>query len=71
MRDEAEKLYNEIVSERGHFYVCGDCKMAEDVYQTLRAIIQEQSGMTYAQADSYLLRMRVRLMILYYEKIDN
>lgn len=62
MRDEAEKLYKEIVTERGHFYVCGDCKMAEDVYQTLRAIIQEQSGMTHGQADNYLLRMRVCTM---------
>ncbi|XP_065208793.1 nitric oxide synthase, salivary gland isoform X2 [Planococcus citri] len=58
MKTEAEKLYKEIVTERGHFYVCGDCKMAEDVYQTLRTIIQEKSGMTYAQAESYLLRMR-------------
>lgn len=59
MKTEAEKLYKEIVTESGHFYVCGDCKMAEDVYQTLRSILQEKSVMTYAQAESYLLRMRV------------
>lgn len=59
MRNEANKLYKEIVIEEGHFYVCGDCKMAEDVCQTLRTIIQEQSGMTNVQLDNYLWRMRV------------
>ncbi|XKL67612.1 hypothetical protein PGB90_003103 [Kerria lacca] len=58
MRNEANKLYKEIVIEEGHFYVCGDCKMAEDVCQTLRTIIQEQSGMTNVQLDNYLWRMR-------------
>lgn len=59
MRAEADKIYRQIYSEAGHFYVCGDCKMAEDVSQTLRNIIQEQSGMTNTQLDNYLWRMRV------------
>lgn len=58
MRAEADKIYRQIYSEAGHFYVCGDCKMAEDVSQTLRNIIQEQSGMTNTQLDNYLWRMR-------------
>lgn len=59
MRAEGDKLYKLIYSEGGHFYVCGDCKMAEGVSQTLRILIQERSGMTHAQMDNYLLRMRV------------
>jgi sulfite reductase alpha subunit-like flavoprotein len=27
--------------ERGHFYVCGDVSMAEDVSKTLKFILQE------------------------------
>lgn len=61
MRNESDKLYRQIVCEGGHFYVCGDCKMAEDVCQTLRTIIQEQSGMTNVQMDNYLWRMRVSI----------
>uniref|UniRef100_A0A1A9WAM1 nitric-oxide synthase (NADPH) n=1 Tax=Glossina brevipalpis TaxID=37001 RepID=A0A1A9WAM1_9MUSC len=33
---EFDSLYNLIVEERGHVYVCGDVTMAEHVYQTIR-----------------------------------
>lgn len=53
-------IYELIAVERGHFYVCGDCKMAENVYQTLRSIIQEQTGMNAPQSDNFMLGLRVR-----------
>lgn len=52
-------IYELIAVEKGHFYVCGDCKMAENVYQTLKSIIQEQSGMSSTQSDNFMLGLRV------------
>lgn len=60
MLKEAKIIYELIAVERGHFYVCGDCKMAENVYQTLKSIIQEQTGMNSAQSDNFMLGLRVR-----------
>lgn len=45
--------------EKGHFYVCGDCTMAEHVYQTLKNIIQKYGGMNESQVLSYMLSLRV------------
>lgn len=33
---EADAIYNLIVKEEGHVYVCGDVTMAEHVYLTIR-----------------------------------
>lgn len=32
----ADDVYNHIIGDEGHVYVCGDVTMAEHVYQTLR-----------------------------------
>lgn len=58
MLKEAKMIYELIAVERGHFYVCGDCKMAENVYQTLKSIIQEQTGMNSTQSDNFMLGLR-------------
>nr|XP_018899118.1 PREDICTED: nitric oxide synthase, salivary gland isoform X3 [Bemisia tabaci] len=58
MWEEREAIYRLIVVERGHFYVCGDCTMAEDVYQTLRKIIQDRSGLGESEADNFVLSLR-------------
>lgn len=44
----------------GHFFVCGDVGMASDVTTTLSKIIQEHGKMTSEQAQSYLLKLRVK-----------
>lgn len=36
IEQEFDSLYNLIVLQRGHVYVCGDVTMAEHVYQTIR-----------------------------------
>lgn len=64
MQKEAKMIYELIAVERGHFYVCGDCKMAENVYQTLKSIIQEQTGMNSTQSDNFMLGLRVRVWYL-------
>lgn len=61
MLKEAKIIYELIALERGHFYVCGDCKMAENVYQTLKSIIQEQTGMNSMQSDNFMMGLRVRI----------
>lgn len=55
---EASEIYKFLVLEKGHFYVCGDCTMAEHVYQTLKAIIQKYGGMNESQVQSYMLSLR-------------
>lgn len=59
-------IYELIAVERGHFYVCGDCKMAENVYQTLKSIIQEQTGMNSTQSDNFMLGLRVSSRVAIY-----
>ncbi|XP_067008227.1 nitric oxide synthase, salivary gland [Anabrus simplex] len=58
IRQEAATMYQKLVVEGGHFYVCGDCTMAEHVYQTLKAIIQEHGSMSDGDVESYMLKMR-------------
>ncbi|XP_072754682.1 nitric oxide synthase, salivary gland-like [Anoplolepis gracilipes] len=58
MQAETSQIYTMMVNERGHFYVCGDCTMAEDVYQTLKKIIQTRGQMTDKEAEAYMLSLR-------------
>ncbi|XP_015598208.1 nitric oxide synthase, salivary gland [Cephus cinctus] len=55
---ESSQIYNMIVHEHGHFYVCGDCTMAEDVYQTLKQIIQSHGQLTDKEVEAYMLSLR-------------
>lgn len=56
---EAAEIYKMLVLERGHFYVCGDCTMAEHVYQTLKTIIQKHGNLSEEQMEGLMLKMRV------------
>ncbi|XP_066248100.1 nitric oxide synthase isoform X2 [Euwallacea similis] len=55
---EAAEIYKLLVIQEGHFYVCGDCTMAEHVYQTLKKIIQIYGGMSENEVQSFLLSLR-------------
>lgn len=55
---EAPQIYDMLVHRRGHFYVCGDCTMAEDVYQTLKQIIQTHGQMMDKEVETYMLSLR-------------
>nr|CAH7737071.1 unnamed protein product [Callosobruchus chinensis] len=55
---EGAEIYRLIVMEKGHFYVCGDCTMADNVYQTLKSIIQKYGGMNDSQVQSYMMSLR-------------
>ncbi|XP_057655799.1 nitric oxide synthase-like protein isoform X1 [Diorhabda carinulata] len=55
---EAAEIYRLLVGEKGHFYICGDITMAENVYQTLRNIIQNYGELNDADVQSYMLQLR-------------
>ena len=57
---EGESMANQILKQGGHVYVCGDCTMAEDVYQTLKVIVQEHGQMNDTEVENYMLSLRVR-----------
>ena len=38
LKMEAFDICDKLLSQRGHFYVCGDVSMAEDVCRTLQVI---------------------------------
>jgi nitric-oxide synthase, brain len=59
MRTDSADIYKLVVVQKGHFYVCGDCTMAEHVYRTLKEIIKVHGGMSEAAVETYMLLLRV------------
>ena len=56
---EADSIFELIVNENGHVFVCGDVTMAEHVNQTLRKLIQQKKVMPDAEAEKFMLSLRV------------
>lgn len=48
-----------LLQQGGHIYICGDCKMAEDVQQKLKEILQKNTGKT----ENEILNIMVTLMV--------
>ena len=59
MREIYELIYNQY----GHFYVCGDVKMAADVTKTLELALQHEGKMSIDEAQNYLYDMKVNIFI--------
>jgi len=58
------------MDQGAHVYVCGDVKMAEDVYNRLIKIIHEESGtLSLEQAENYVLSLRVSIAKFYFIKL--
>ncbi|XP_072398883.1 nitric oxide synthase, salivary gland isoform X3 [Diabrotica undecimpunctata] len=55
---ESAAIYQLLVKEKGHLYICGDITMAEDVYQTVQNIIQKEGKMSDSEVQSYMLALR-------------
>ncbi|XP_045781881.1 nitric oxide synthase-like protein isoform X1 [Maniola jurtina] len=55
---EGAEIHDLLVNKGGHFYVCGDCKMAEDVNQKLRGIIKKHGDMTDEQVQNFMFIMK-------------
>ena len=57
--EDTDAIYKAIDEEGGHFFVCGDVKMAHDVTSRLEQIIMEKGNMTSERAKQYIVKMRV------------
>lgn len=66
MLKKSEMMVQQLVNEKGHFYVCGDVSMAEDVCKTLKSILQ-QNGI--ADPDIALIKLRVTNCTQYFNPI--
>ncbi|KAF4518200.1 hypothetical protein B566_EDAN005925 [Ephemera danica] len=69
IRSESADIYRQVVLERGHFYVCGDCTMAEHVYRTLREIIKQHANMSEPEVEKYMLLLRFPLTLSLFAKL--
>ena len=56
---EAQLVHRMITQENGHFYVCGDSRMAEDVTNTLLLVLQKAGGMNQQESKAFLNLFRV------------
>lgn len=50
MKEEAFDICEQLLSQKAHFYVCGDVKMADGVCKTLQALLQEYAAMSHQEA---------------------
>ena len=62
--EDADAIYKAIDEKGGHFFVCGDVKMAHDVTSRLEQIIMEKGNMTAERAKQYIVKMRVYMLSL-------
>ncbi|XP_026742645.1 nitric oxide synthase-like [Trichoplusia ni] len=58
LEDEGKEITRLLTEERGHFYVCGDCKMADDVEQKLQDIIQKYAQLPQEEAKEFIAILR-------------
>ena len=59
-------VYDAIYKKNGHFYVCGDVRMAADVTNTLEAALQQEGKMSNEDAKKYVNEMKVTAIMLCY-----
>ncbi|KAL4714040.1 hypothetical protein ACJJTC_008394 [Scirpophaga incertulas] len=57
LEDEGAEVTRLLVEKDGHFYVCGDCKMAEEVQQKLKIILKKHACMTDPEVEEFILEM--------------
>lgn len=58
IREVGSSIYDLIIQQKGHFYVCGDVSMAEDVRQTLRNVIQDHGCTSQQCAESIMISLQ-------------
>ncbi|XP_067864479.1 nitric oxide synthase 2b, inducible [Heptranchias perlo] len=54
----APEVYKVLHEEKGHIYICGEIKMAQDVTETLKCIIAKQGGMNIEDAEEFLTELK-------------
>ncbi|NP_001191505.1 nitric oxide synthase 2 [Aplysia californica] len=58
LRENAPEVLDLIVKQSGHFYVCGDVTMADDVKKSLEQILQDKGDMSRAEAETFMQELR-------------
>jgi sulfite reductase alpha subunit-like flavoprotein len=58
MQDNAAALWQLLSQPRCHYYVCGDAKMAEDVFGVLLAIAKTEGHLSHVQAIEFFDTMK-------------
>ena len=53
-----------LMDEGGHFYVCGDCKMAEEVQQKLKEIIKLHANLSEEEVEDFILYLMVNIFFI-------
>lgn len=52
------EIHDLLINKGAHFYVCGDCKMAEDVHQKLKGIVKKHGNMTDEQVQNFMFMLK-------------
>jgi hypothetical protein len=58
LKENADSIVQQLIEERGHFYVCGDVSMAADVGRTLQNIFEENAAMSSDEARQLIESMK-------------
>jgi len=61
MEKNMDSIFDAIFNKRGHFYVCGDVRMASKVTQALELTLQYKNNMTIEEAKEYVFNMKEEL----------
>ena len=56
-----QSVFDAIYNKKGHFYVCGDVRMASKVTQTLELTLQKKNNMSIEKAKEYVFQMKEEL----------
>lgn len=57
--DKGPEIASMLLDDQAHFYVCGDCKMAEEVQQQLRQIMKKHANLSDEEVENVILEMMV------------
>ena len=59
LKKNGREVYDLLVTRAGHFYICGDVEMAQDVEKVIIDIIRLYGNMDKDDADDYISEMKV------------
>lgn len=53
-----EEVYQQIVKEKGHIYVCGSFAMGECIHQELKSLVKEYGNLSSEKADEFMVKIK-------------
>ena len=68
--NNAANTYEAVVKRGGHFYVCGDVSMANDVTKTLQQILALYGGMQPEEAKNFVLKLKVQATVVFFLSVE-